>query len=370
MVNPRVLQLIGNLNPAGAENVVVNLANGLKTVGFDVLVLSREGGSLLQKLDGVITHIIPKEKTIDLKYIVTLSKFISKNKIDIVHTHLFGNNFYGFCATLLTGRKVIFTIHGEDCFRSRKRLFFYRHFAPFASKVVTVSRPLYDRFIYETGIKKEKVSLIPNGIDTYRFQKKIDLTDQRKKLGIPLDFPIVGAVGNIKPVKGYDIFINAAVDVNKKMPKACFVIVGGVRQRNEETMKALRALVNEKKLSGNIYFLGERNNVENILPLFDVYVLPSRSEGTSIALLEAMAAERAIVATNVGGTPYIIESNKTGILVPPEDASLLSNAIIKLLEDKSLAGSLGKYARIVAEEKYSVDSMINQYAALYNEIIQ
>lgn len=370
MVNPRVLQLIGNLNPAGAENVVVNLANGLKTAGFDVLVLSREGGSLVQKLNGVITRIIPKEKTIDLRYVVTLSKFISKNKIDIIHTHMFGNNFYGFCAALLTRRKVIFTIHGEDCFRSRKRLVFYRYFAPFVSRVVTVSKPLYNRFVYEIGIKKEKVSLIPNGIDTYRFQKKIDIADQRRKMGIPLDSPIVGAVGNIKPVKGYDIFLNAAVDVNKKMPKACFIIVGGVRQYNEETMKALRTLVNEKKLSGNVYFLGERNDVENILPLFDVYVLPSRSEGTSIALLEAMAAERPIVATNVGGTPYIIESDKTGILVPPEDASSLSDAIIKLLEDRLLAGSLGKHARIVAEKDYSVDSMINQYAALYNEIIQ
>ena len=369
MPDQRMLQLIGDLRPAGAENVVVNLAKGLKFFKFDVLVLSREGGSLLQKLNGISTQVLSKKGLFDWQYLLALSKFVHNNKIDIIHSHLFGNNFYGFLAALLTKRKVILTIHGEDCFKSKKRKLFYKSVAPFVSKIVTVSKPLYQRLVSGLGIKKEKVSLIPNGIDTTLFQCTIDLINQKRKLGISIDAPIIGAVGNIKPVKGYDILLNAAADILKVIPNACFLIVGGVDPHYKECMRDLKARTVGKNLINNVYFLGERDDVERILPILDIYVLPSRSEGTSIALLEAMASGRPIIATNVGGTPDIIEDNKTGILIPPEDPSSLSEAIIKLLKNNSIAKKMGENTRIAVQKDHSVDSMVNNYINLYNEII-
>lgn len=368
MPNKRVLQLIGNLRPGGAENVVVNLAKGLKAQKLDVMVLSREGGSLLQQLYGISTQVLPKKGIFDWQYLLALSKLVYTNKIDIIHSHLFGNNFYGFLASLITKRKVIFTIHGEDCFKSRNRILFYKSVAPFVSKIVTVSKPLYRFLIDELCIRKEKVSLIPNGINTSFFRHRIGLENHKKKIGLPLDVPIIGAIGNISPVKGYDILLNAAINVHNEIPNACFVIVGGTSQHYEEYMKDLRALAITKNITDKVFFLGKRDDVEEILPLFDVYVLPSRSEGTSIALLEAMASGRPIIATNVGGTPDIIESNKTGIIIPPEDPYSLSNAIIKLLKNSSLAKGLSERAQLVVEKEFSIDSMLTNYMSLYEEI--
>jgi glycosyltransferase involved in cell wall biosynthesis len=369
LFNKRILQLIGDLEPGGAENLVVNLSKSLKSFNIDVSICSREGGSLLQKLDGVPTHILLKNKLFDWKYLLALSKLIRSNKIDIVHTHLFGNNFYGFLAAIITKRKVILTIHGEDCLKSKKRIFFYRVVAPFVSKIVTVSKPLYRRLLEDLCLNKEKVSLIINGIDTSLFNKSIDIINQKRILGFPVNVPLIGAIGNIKPVKGYDILLNAAVNVHKELPNAYFIIIGGVRQQYQNCMKYLKALAVGKNILNKVFFIGERNDVEKLLPILDVYVLPSRSEGTSIAMLEAMASGRPIVATKVGGTVDIIENNKTGLLVPPEDPASLAKAIMQLLKNQSLAKMLGEQAQLMAEKEFSVGSMIEKYLALYDEVL-
>jgi len=368
MAKRHILQLIGDLDPGGAENVVANLANGLQTSGYDVTICSRKTGSLIQRLHNVPVLILPKRRSVDLRYLLKFTLFLHHRNIDLVHSHLFGNNLYGFLASLLTGRKSILTIHGEDCFASKKRMIFYRLVAPFVSRIIAVSKSLHNQLTQDLCIKEEKVTLIPNGIDTARFQKKIDLIYKKKKLGLPTDAPLIGAIGNIKPVKGYDIFLEAAVSVKQKFPEACFIIVGGVYQY-KEYMKELEVQTWENDLQNQVYFLGKRDDVEEILPLLTVYVLPSRSEGSPIALLEAMASGRPIVATGVGGIPDIIENDISGLLIPPADPSSMANAIIQLLENQSMAKKMGEHAQRVVEECYSVNSMVEKYLILYDEVL-
>lgn len=364
----RILQLIGDLDPGGAENVVVNLTKGLKAFNYKVAISSRKEGSLIQSLDGIPTFILSKKGLVDWRYLLTLCHIILKHKIDLIHSHLFGNNLYGFLAAVLTRRSTILTIHGEDCFNSKKRLLFYWLASPFVSKIVAVSKPLYRQLIEDLSIKKEKVVLIKNGIDTSLFCKMIDL-NKKEKLGLPIKAPVIGAIGNIKPVKGYDTLLNAAVYISREVPEARFIIVGGAYQY-EACFKDLKALTVEKGLQDKVYFLGKSDDVKDILHILDVYVLPSRSEGISIALLEAMASGRPIVATKVGGTPDIIEDGNTGLLIPPEDPSSLASAIIQLLKNKSLSKSLGQQAKLVAEKEFNVNSMVEKYSALYNEVLK
>jgi glycosyltransferase involved in cell wall biosynthesis len=228
--------------------------------------------------------------------------------------------------------------------------------------------PLYKRLLEELRGGDKKVSLIPNGIDLSPVDGKSDFIRRKEQLGFPLNGPLVGAVGNIKPVKGYDVLIDAALHVIREEPGASILIIGGTYQY-EDHFKELKALVRERNLQGKVYFLGKRNDVREILPLLDVYVLPSRSEGTSIALLEAMASKRAIVATKVGGTTEVIEDSRTGLLVPPDNPAALGKAIIQLLQNKSFAVTLGENARKRAEKEFSVGTMVERYLCLYNEIL-
>jgi len=369
MRKARIVQLIGCLKKSGAERVVVDLAKGLKSVNYEVTVCSREGGSLIPELNGVPTIILPKRGLIDSKHLLGLCEILRREKIDLIHTHLFGNNLYGFFASILTGKKIIFTVHGEDCLKSKRRLVFYRLAGPFVSKIVTVSGFLYEKVRKEVGISEGKLAVIANGINTEQFRnERVDTFDKRG-LGLPGDGLVVGTIGTMKPVKGQDILIKAAAEVIRQVPEACFAIVGRPSQYHREYEEYLFRLRRDYGLENQVYFLGERDNVEAILPLFEVFVLPSRSEGTSIALLEAMASGRAIVATNVGGNPHLIHDKKTGLLVPPEDPGCLAEAIITLLRNRSFARRLAENAQRAAEKEYRVESMVERYAALYDEVL-
>jgi len=158
--NKRILQLIGDLNPGGAERLVVSLARALKDNKYHVVICSREMGSLMQNIKDISTVVLPKRKLIDPKYILSLCRSVREQRINLIHSHLFGNDLYGFWVSVLTGKKAILTIHGEDSFRSKRRRLFYKLVAPFVFRIVAVSKPLYTRLKEDLCIDERKISLI------------------------------------------------------------------------------------------------------------------------------------------------------------------------------------------------------------------
>jgi len=366
MFRDRILHLIGDLNPGGAENLVVRLAKGLTHLNYQVLVCSREGGSLLANLMDIPTFILPKEGVFDPRYLLRLCHLIRRQRIDIIHSHLYGNDLYAVLAGLLTRRTVILTVHGEDSFRTAQRRLFYRLAARHVSTLVAVSRSLQRRLVEELRIPDHKVALILNGIDALPLSTSPHLDDLRASLDLPPTRPIIGALGNIKPEKGYDTLINAAPSVLRKAPDALFLIVGGVYQ-HEAHYRDLQTRISELGLQDRVRFTGYRDAARQVLQLLDVYVLPSKSEGTSIALLEAMASERPIVATSVGGTPDILDHGRTGLLIPPGDPAALANSILHLLRNPAIASALGVAARQTVETRWDAHTMLEKYCTLYNQ---
>jgi glycosyltransferase involved in cell wall biosynthesis len=363
----RILQLIGDLEPGGAERVVITLTNHLRDHGYPVIICSRKGGVLINECNDVPVRILNKIFLLDPLYILRLCRFVVREKIQIIHSHLFGNNLYGFIVSLLTGRKIIFTIHGEDCFQNNKRILFYKITAPFVLKIVAVSPSISEKLINEMGIEQSKVELIVNGINasggdnTYNSNRD----ETRRLLGLPGASHIIGSIGNIKPVKGYDVLIRSAQRVIEAFPDAVFVIVGGIYQY-ENYMNFLLDLIRHEALENHFVFLGKRSDVDRILSVFDVYALPSRSEGTSLSLLEAMAAGKAIVATNVGGTAHILKNEYNSLLVPPDDSLRLADAILRLIGNSGLTNELSKNAKSDVICKYSAEQMVNKYMNIYN----
>jgi glycosyltransferase involved in cell wall biosynthesis len=364
----RVLQLIGDLDAGGAENVVVMLANGLARRGVQVTVCTRAGGNLAPRLEAVGLRVLEKRGRLDPGYVWRLCELIRRLQIDVVHAHLFGNNLYGALAGLLTGRRVVLTSHGWDCLRSRKRILAYRALSRLADAVVTVSAQLREDFGRRVGLGEGGVRLVPNGIDVSSLDRGEERPATRARLGVPDDAPLIGAVGNIKPVKGYDVLLRALPRVLESHREARLVIAGGVWGQ-ERYAARLAELAASLGLRERVQFLGLRQDVPDLLRAMDLYVLPSRSEGTSIALLEAMAAGKPIVATRVGGTPRVVEDGVTARLVPPDDPEALASTVSGLLADPEAARRLGSAARRAVESEYTVDVMVRRYVSIYEEAL-
>ena len=166
-------------------------------------------------------------------------------------------------------------------------------------------------------------------------------------------------------MKGYDVLIRSAQRVIEAFPDAVFVIVGDIYQY-ENYMNSLLDLIRHEAMENHFIFLGMRSDVDRILSVFDVYALPSRSEGTSLSLLEAMAAGKAIVATNVGGTAHILRNEYNSLIVPPDDPLRLADAILRLMSNGGLTNELSKNAKSDVMRKYSAEQMVRKYINLYN----
>lgn len=366
-----VLQVIGEFTSGGAESVVVNLAKSLDPARVQLSFTARRNGPISQGLpSGSNLVIIPKKNGFDIQHLASLVRFIRRANVDIVHTHLFGPNLFGFFAAKLSERKIIQTIHGRDCLATRKRVWAYRLMAPWVDHIVTVSELLEEEFRRKVKIDGFKLTTVHNGVDVNQFNRPVDRNMKLKCLGLPTDLKIIGAVGNVKPIKGYDILLEALVILKQqKISDFLLVIVGEVFPNNKSYKKGLDEFIIKNNLENHVFFLGYQQDVSEILHLFDLYVLSSRSEGLPLSLLEAMAARKPVVVTDVGMNSRVVQNGFNGFVVPPESPESIADAILKVLRNDDLAQNFGSNALKTIQGKYSDKQMANKYMFLYKEVL-
>ena len=176
----------------------------------------------------------------------------------------------------------------------------------------------------------------------------------------PFPGPVIGAVGRLEPQKGFDVFLRAVSEV----PQASAVIVGDGEQRSE-----LHALADRLGINERVQWIGWRDDRRSYLPWFDVFVLPSRFEGFPLALLEALLAQKAVVATDVGSVAEAVLHDRTGLLVTPDDPRALAGSIARLLEDGELRTRLGRAGRDLVRERFTATHMSRSFERLYEEIL-
>lgn len=358
-----VLQLIESGGPGGAETVVLELCKGLDNKNFYPVVGLLHDGWLNQQLrkNGVETIIINNKYSYDPFCLWKLVNIIRKRRVDIIHSHEFMMNVYGTAAALLTRRPNIATIHGKSYYWEKwRRRFACQIIAHFATKIVAVSENLKEFIASKTGMDRNNISVIYNGIDTAKFSGEASHHGVNSE-SQPEKSPIIGTIGNLYPVKGHIYLIKAASKVVQEFPHATFLIIG-------KTTKYLDMLKNEVlrlSIGENIKFLGFQENIPQLLRVMDIFVLPSIHETFSISTIEAMAASKPVVATRCGGPEEIIVDGMTGFLVPPMDPESLSEKILILLKNKQLAEKIGGAARKQVEERFAVAAMIQKYQKLY-----
>jgi len=222
------------------------------------------------------------------------------------------------------------------------------------------------RLVDEVGLREETVRVIYNGVDTsvFRPASAADRTTARRALGLPEDAVVLMAVGSLKSIKGVDVLLRAAAPVMAREPRARLVLVGDGPDR-----VMLEALANELGIAVRVSFLGIRADVDTVLRAADALVLASRTEALPTVVLEAMATELPVIATRVGGVPEIVESDRSGLLVPAEDADALTRALERVVSDAALRVTLGRRGRAIVEARFRVETMCESRSAYFEELL-
>jgi glycosyltransferase involved in cell wall biosynthesis len=276
------------------------------------------------------------------------------------------SNLLGVPAGRLAGVPVVISSRrdlGRHDWYEGKRRIWLRRIQNRCHCILANATAIRDALISEDGFVPEKLRVIHNGIDVEKFRCTGDRKGVLPQTG---EGRLIVLVGNMhSEVKGHPSLIACASAVIAEFPSTQFVLVGDGGQRGK-----FEGLVQARGMGASFRFLGRRNDVAEILACCDIAVLPSLAEGLPNALLEYMAAGLPAVVSNVGGNAELVEDGVTGLLVPPRDSSALSNAILKLLRDSSLARRMANHGREFVERNFSFERMVEQVEDLYAELLR
>lgn len=359
----KVLFVVHSLNVGGTERLIRDMALSLPERGIEPAVFCLEDkGVLASDLErsGIKVFCGGRKKGVDLGLIWRLAGLIRSEKIDVVNPHQYTPYFYAAAALMLAGKaSLIFTEHGRfypDRLRP-KRVIFNKLAVKFTYSILAVCDFTKKALVKYERLPEDGIKVIYNGIRKDKARVRVDRAEKLKTLGLSPDVKLVGAAGRLCLEKDYPMMIRAFSLVKKRIAGTKLVIAGGGALETE-----LRKLADGYGLSGDVMFLGERHDVPELLGCFDVFALSSVSEGASLVLLEAMSAALPIVATEAGGNPELISNGRTGLLSKTGDHEAFSEAIIRLLSDRALAGRLGTAAAKEVDKRFSFEKMVDEYA--------
>ena len=365
----RVLHGVYGFKIGGAEKVVSYYAQYHNRDKFELIICSlTSGGELEEEIKklNVKTIILNKQKISPIIFLARLIKFIRKEKINIIHSHNFVVNNWFIIAAIFSGvRNRIRTDHtARNQFYKKGILFSIvsKIAGIFNTKVISVSSKVSVSNQKKNNIfAGRKYITIYNGVDPDLYlSKEIDRDRFYKEFMIEGDPKIVGNVGNLTPQKGQRYLIDAAKIILDQYKDVFFLIVGRGPLRDE-----LVAYVKKLGIEKKIVFAGFRTDIPELLQLMDIFVLSSLREGFPISILEAMAAKRPCVVTDVGGNSEAVDDGVTGYVVPPEDSFQLADKILKLLKEDNLRNSFGEKGRKRVLENFTAERMVKETEKIY-----
>jgi glycosyltransferase involved in cell wall biosynthesis len=365
----RVMQITNNLGIGGLERVVVNLCRHLDRDRFEVAAccLNFRGpfADELEK-DSIPVHLAPhKTEGTDYAVFWGLKDILKKVKPHIVHTHNTNALFDGFLGSVLAGVPVkIHTDHARRFPDKMRYMIAEGIIGLFLDHVIAVSEETRQNLIKYEHISPKKISVINNGIDGSRYDITIDVQKKKEELGLTGFKHIAGLGVRLTEEKGITYLIKAAPMILKRYPDTAFILAGDGYLKEK-----LQKEVGIMGLDKNFFFLGPRLDIPEILQVLDVYVLPSEREGLPLVILEAMAAGKAIVATDVGGNSAAIDNGSTGYLVPALNPDALSDKVCELLENPDRRAEFSKASREHFYSAFEVKHMARKYEKVYLETL-
>lgn len=354
---------------AGAEKQIFELAKGLNKEDYIVTIASLESiGKAPRELVesvGCQLRLFPVRRIYGISGIrqgINFFNFLKREKVSIVQTYHFGSDIWGTFIAHLAGVKVIISNRRDMGFwRRNHHIKAYHWVNQWVTKIVVNAQSIRN-YVKETeDIPRRDIEVIYNGVELP--EGPTDAV-KRSELSVKDTDFLIMHVANLKPVKGHRYLLEALKDIIKKCPNVLLLLIG------EDTTKGeIAQLAKKMNVENHVRFLGKRTDVRRLLPLADICVLPSLSEGMSNAILEYMAAGKAVVATRVGGTPEIVDDNVTGILVEKENSAQIRDAILRLIQNPVLRQSMGEAGRKKAYDLFSMPGMVKRYEDFFQSVL-
>lgn len=363
----RIGFLLETDGPGGAETMVLDLASELRDRGHEVVPIlpRRHVGWLHDSFTERQFHSIefPTRSRPALLAPFRLAKVLRPLHLDLVHAHEFTMALFGTAAARLVGLPSIISMHGGQYFaEARRRRIMMRWAVKSSSACVCVATEVAQSMEQVLGLREGLLRVIPNG----RSFTEGNRTRGRREMGVREDSRVILAVGSLYQVKGYDVLLRAfSLLVRGRGGEDLVLVIAG---RGGE-LERLRSLASGLDIASRVRFLGLRSDIPDLLAGADVFALSSHSEGLPLALLEAMAAAKPIVATAVGGIPNVARHEREALLVAPGSPEEMADALRKILESQTVSMRMGREARARAYSEFSASGMAESYIDLYESFI-
>ncbi len=360
----------------GGERIVLRLAALLPQYGFraSILTFALDPQSEFTPAQAPCPlYLLPLRRTYDLQALrgaFAIRKLMKTQQIVVVQTFFESSDLWaGLVTRLFSSAKLIWSRRDLGILRGRKHTAAYRLLRHLPHQVLAVSEQVRRHVIEVDRIAPARVLTVYNGVDVEAAPEALGA--MRDTPNAMRDHPdqasVVLTIGNIRRVKGHDILVQAAAVVLEKFPRIRFDIAGDVL--DEVYFQQLQAQIQHLGIGASVHFLGGVRDLAARLRTADIFVLPSRSEGFSNALVEAMAYGLPVVATTVGGNAEAVDAGVTGLLVPAEDAGALAHALLTLLTAPARAGQMGDAGRRRWRADFTAAAMMQKTVAAYRAVL-
>ncbi|MBN1694073.1 glycosyltransferase family 4 protein [candidate division WOR-3 bacterium] len=384
----KVLNVLLDDRIGGAHIRIFRIAKKLKERGIEYSLAAPKGKGETSDYAGKAEinvyrcslgtpHFIRNSETLflNISYIINfipsiycLAKIIKKKEIDIVHLHGL-LNLKGALAALFTKRLIVWHFH--ETLYPQFLIKILRPFTNFAAEnLVHISKNTRNYYLTDPNPKEvliyEPVDTEEFGLASIKKERKVNL---RKELNISENDIVLGSVGNISWVKGYENLIISMGALKKKHKNLKLLIIGKILSTQAGYYKQLKRLASSMGLEQDIYFLGQRDDIPQLLSLTDIFILPSLTEGTPLSILEAMSMKLPVIASRVGGVPEVVSDGKTGLLVNPGNPDEITDAVLKLLKNPKIRKEMGAKARKIAKKKFALEHCVREHEKLYKRLI-
>ena len=354
-----ILHLITSLNVGGTEKYLLYITKALKNkFNFYVGYLKEEGSVAAElRAEGIPVY--------KLNNLYKLYTFCRKNKIQLLHTHLYRANILGRIMGKFANVPIIISSQRSiDAWKLFYHSLLDKWTMQFTDCIIANSEQTKKILIEREKVTSNKILVIYNGINTKNYIPKMDSGLLKRELKIDINTAIIGYVGRLHCEKGVDYIPEIAVNLKKYISQFKFLIIGDGPWKQE-----LRKEIKNRYLTEDVILISNKNNILDFISIMDLVVLPSREESFPQVILEAMSMSKPVVAADVGGVGEIVINGLNGILVSPGDTESFTRGICQILKEKNKAYEMGKAGRKQVFENFGIEKLINSTESIYNDLI-
>ena len=367
-----VLHVIDSAGFGGGERYILDIIKHASLYFHHCVVLPHPG-RLKPQLDaaGIPHAIINMERRFSLKSVMDLTRFIRDSNATIIHSHGYRANIYSRMAAVLARKIHVCTVHvslydylDTPLWLRRLYLIMERVTAVATRRFICISEAMVNDTL-RLGVSEERIVRIPNGVDISRFYPRGISAEEKKQLGITDSSPVIGTVGRMVTEKGQIYLVSALTRLKSIFPGLICLFVG-----EGPLLSTLKTAARESGVADVCKFIGVHDDLENVYPVMDLFVLPSIREPFGLVLLEAMASGVPVIATNSGGPLDFIKNGENGVLVPEKDAAALALAIGELLDDDKKKEQVAMMGHKMVLDRFAISHTVLRIEDVYRALVK